>query len=224
VSCALCGSLADVVVLIGCGVVLNHHSDTFPEHDLEWPFVYVLTDFCQGTLDSWAAHPQLQEAFAAGILDTALYVMLRERYMWLCISHEIALPCRFNAESDSQMTLTRSGVVLSAEFFAKNDNPAVVICNYVFDTLTTVGVTGVSQWSAGLLMLLVFMFVVQDAFHLIGGDIKQAQVSLMSSSVRLLCAPQEPLSHSVTWCCCRTRIRLQARIPIPPWRAALLDA
>ena len=37
--------------------------------------MYVMTDFTQSNVDAWLAHPQLQDAFAAGVLDVALCVV-----------------------------------------------------------------------------------------------------------------------------------------------------
>ena len=60
----------------------------------------------------------------------------------------------FNAETDTELKLEVSGEVLSASTVT---NPMVVVCNYVFDTLTT------------------------DAFRVSDGKLQQAQLQLSSS-------------------------------------------
>lgn len=64
-----------VVTVVLAHVATRLCSDTLPAHELEWPFVYVMTDFSEKNVVAWESHPQLQAAFAAGVLDTAVYVM-----------------------------------------------------------------------------------------------------------------------------------------------------
>ena len=45
---------------------------------------------------------------------------------------------RFNGEDDCTLNLQRRGVTMDADFLTANGNPLVAICNYVFDTLTSV--------------------------------------------------------------------------------------
>jgi hypothetical protein len=74
------------------------------------PFKYIMTDFTQGNVEFWRAHPPLQELLALGVMDFAL----------------------FDAEHDTEMRLQHSGDVLSRGSF---NTPILAIFNYVFDTL-----------------------------------------------------------------------------------------
>lgn len=71
---------------------------------------FVMTDFHDGNLEYWSAHPRLAPFFESGLLDIA----------------------RFDAEHDSEITLRRGGETLSPESLL---NPLVVFANYVFDTI-----------------------------------------------------------------------------------------
>nr|WP_309693205.1 hypothetical protein [Armatimonas sp.] len=71
---------------------------------------YVLTDFTEKNLEHWWADPQLRAEIERGVLDSALY--------W--------------PERDTQITLRKSGAVLSTETLA---NPLIVIANYFFDSI-----------------------------------------------------------------------------------------
>ncbi len=77
------------------------------------PFKYIMTDFTQRNIDAWKVHPSLVPLVDLGLLDFAL----------------------FNAEADTELRLQMTGDVLNAETLR---NPMIVICNYVFDTLSAV--------------------------------------------------------------------------------------
>jgi hypothetical protein len=72
---------------------------------------YVMTDFTESNLRSWAAQPLFQEFLEAGVLDFGL----------------------FDIEKDASIKLTRAGKTLTASEIA---NPVIVFANYIFDTLT----------------------------------------------------------------------------------------
>ncbi len=74
------------------------------------PFKLVMTDFTDGTLAFWRAHPSLKPFVESGLLDFA----------------------RFDAEHDEQLELVESGAVLAPGALR---NPLVVIANYFFDGL-----------------------------------------------------------------------------------------
>jgi tetratricopeptide (TPR) repeat protein len=69
---------------------------------------YVMTDFAQGTLDYWQAHPSLRPFVEAGQLDFA----------------------RFDAGSDCELALSHAGEILAP---GTVKNPLVVLANYFFD-------------------------------------------------------------------------------------------
>lgn len=71
---------------------------------------YVMTDFTERNLDFLRQHPALQARIAAGTLDFAV----------------------FDAERDAELRLSCSGTVLSPGALK---NPAVVIANYIFDSI-----------------------------------------------------------------------------------------
>ena len=73
-------------------------------------FRYVLTDFTQSNLDFWRQHPGFQAFFADGLLNIALFDIVRSE----------------------QLSLQLSGTTLST---GSLDRPLVVIANYVFDSI-----------------------------------------------------------------------------------------
>ncbi|HAS46239.1 MAG TPA: hypothetical protein DCS93_37505 [Microscillaceae bacterium] len=73
-------------------------------------FVYVMTDFVEETLQFWDSHLRLQEFFAQGLLDYAL----------------------FDAEKDSTLHLRKTNRVLQYKCLKQ---PIVVIANYFFDSI-----------------------------------------------------------------------------------------
>lgn len=72
--------------------------------------VYVMTDFTDANVTFWKDHPQLKQYFESGQMDSAI----------------------FDAVNDTSITLTHSGVVLSA---GSTVNPVCIVANYLFDTL-----------------------------------------------------------------------------------------
>lgn len=74
------------------------------------PVTYVLTDVSERTLDALHAHPSLRPLAERGVLDFA----------------------RFDAERPHDLTLLRSGAVLSPGAVA---NPLIVLANYFFDSI-----------------------------------------------------------------------------------------
>jgi len=108
----------------------------FPRTDCPWPFKYVLTDAVQRDVDAWLEHPNLREFIELGVLDVAV----------------------FDAERDTEMKLLKSGVTIRPGGLA---NPACMIANYVFDSLTT------------------------DAFRIVDGVLQQAHVTLTVPSQAL---------------------------------------
>jgi tetratricopeptide (TPR) repeat protein len=74
------------------------------------PIKYVMTDFTDRNIESWAAHPWLQPFIEEGVLDFA----------------------RFDVERDQKLRLLISGEVLAVRNLR---NPIVVIANYLFDSL-----------------------------------------------------------------------------------------
>lgn len=74
------------------------------------PFVYVMTDFVEETLEFWEGHLRLQPFFAQGILDYAL----------------------FDAEKDATLRLKKSGKIIDAQ---STTQPIVAIANYFFDSI-----------------------------------------------------------------------------------------
>ncbi len=78
-------------------------------------FVYVMTDFTLKNIEFWQQHPALQIYREQGVLDFALY----------------------DVETDQEITLLDSGVVLTETAVEKNkQNPLIVLANYVFDTIS----------------------------------------------------------------------------------------
>jgi hypothetical protein len=77
----------------------------------EVDFRYVMTDVIESSLQFWNDHPALRPFLDEGILEFAL----------------------FNAEQQQEITLSRSGTVLSSETIK---NPLLVLANYVFDSMT----------------------------------------------------------------------------------------
>ena len=77
------------------------------------PFKYIMTDFTQKNVDFWKSHESIKPLVEAGLVDFAVY----------------------DAETDVQIELQVCGDVLTA---ASVKNPMVVLCNYIFDTLTAV--------------------------------------------------------------------------------------
>jgi len=72
--------------------------------------VYVMTDFTEANFKFWRSQPSLAPYFDRGILDAAI----------------------FDAVEDTQITLWRSGTVLSTNSVK---NPICIVANYLFDTL-----------------------------------------------------------------------------------------
>ena len=105
-----------------------------------WPwencFRYVLTDFVQETVDYWSQHPALQKFYHMGILDYGV----------------------FDAETDTEIQLQRSGEVLNSKYFAENEGSlGVMVSNYVFDSLR------------------------QDAFCITNGELQENLCSVFST-------------------------------------------
>jgi hypothetical protein len=73
-------------------------------------FRYVLTDFTQSNLDFWLRHPRFQTFFESGVLDMAL----------------------FDVNQSDRLALQLNGSTIAAGSLSR---PAVVIANYVFDTI-----------------------------------------------------------------------------------------
>ncbi|OJJ17859.1 hypothetical protein BKI52_28790 [marine bacterium AO1-C] len=74
------------------------------------PFVYVMTDFVEETLNFWDGHLRFQEFFEKGWLDFAL----------------------FDAEKDRKLHLRKSNQMLE---YKSVKTPLVVIANYFFDSI-----------------------------------------------------------------------------------------
>jgi hypothetical protein len=72
--------------------------------------VYVMTDFTDANVNFWRDHPQLKQYFETGQMDSAI----------------------FDAVKDTSITLSQSGVTLSA---GSTINPICIVANYLFDTL-----------------------------------------------------------------------------------------
>jgi len=72
--------------------------------------VYVMTDFTEANFKFWRSQPSLAPYFDRGLLDAAI----------------------FDAVEDTQITLWRSGTVLSTNSVK---NPICIVANYLFDTL-----------------------------------------------------------------------------------------
>lgn len=93
---------------------------------------YIITDFTEQNLKYWQTHPSLQPYLANAQVDFAC----------------------FDAESDHSITLSQSGVTLTADSLK---NPLIVIANYVLDSIP------------------------QDVFHIENGQLFESQVTLSSS-------------------------------------------
>ena len=72
--------------------------------------VFVMTDFTENNFNFWRDHPSLKKYFDSGQLDAGI----------------------FDAVEDSNITLWKSGITLSA---GSCKNPICVVANYLFDTL-----------------------------------------------------------------------------------------
>lgn len=72
---------------------------------------YLMTDFTESNIKFWNTHPALQEFLEDKSLDFAI----------------------FNMESDSSITLKKSGITLSANSMV---NPLTVYANYIFDSIS----------------------------------------------------------------------------------------
>jgi hypothetical protein len=94
--------------------------------------IYVMTDFTEANFKFWCSHPSLKPYFDKGVLDAGI----------------------FDAVSDSNIKLWRSGKVLSANCCV---NPICVVANYLFDTLC------------------------HDIFQVDGGELKEGLVSVGTS-------------------------------------------
>jgi tetratricopeptide (TPR) repeat protein len=103
--------------------------------------VYVLTDMAEANLEFWRSHPRLAPLFASGRLDLA----------------------RFDAASDGEITLERSGVVLRP---GEVVNPLVAVANYLFDVIP------------------------QDLFALANGKLHEELISLVADEADL--SPDSP--------------------------------
>jgi len=73
---------------------------------------YVMTDFTENNLKFWREHPALKPYVEKGILDFAVY----------------------DFEHDNKLILSESKSALTAK---EIQNPAIVLANYLFDTLTS---------------------------------------------------------------------------------------
>lgn len=62
-----------VVPLLSCASRGSYDRASFPKHQREFPFVYVLTDFTAANVEFWLQHPQLAEFYRMGILDVAQF-------------------------------------------------------------------------------------------------------------------------------------------------------
>lgn len=79
----------------------------------ELPFVYVMTDFCDGIVEHWRRQPQLRELVAQGVLDFAVH----------------------DVEGDQEIVLLEAGEPLAAALARGGGRPLVAVANYLFDTL-----------------------------------------------------------------------------------------
>lgn len=81
----------------------------YPETN-DLPFIYVMSDVSDENLAFWSTHPNFQEWYEQGTLDSAY----------------------FDVENDQELTLDRAEVKWSKE---NNKEPLLVIANYIFDTI-----------------------------------------------------------------------------------------
>lgn len=72
---------------------------------------YIMTDFTESNIKFWDKHPALQEFLQDKALDFAI----------------------FNMESDTSLTLKKSGITLSASSIV---NPLTLYANYIFDSIS----------------------------------------------------------------------------------------
>ena len=49
------------------------HREFFPEHSLEVPFKYIMTDFTDKNVQFWKQHAQFAEMLSTGVLDIAVF-------------------------------------------------------------------------------------------------------------------------------------------------------
>lgn len=94
----------------GCGRLAYALVRALRAAQLRRPFVYVMTDLAERTVEWWQAHAWLRPHVEAGLVDFA----------------------RFDVETDDRIELRVSGRVLSA---ADSVDDLVVVANYFFDSL-----------------------------------------------------------------------------------------
>jgi tetratricopeptide (TPR) repeat protein len=100
----------------GCGqlsfYILKKIKQLRQQFDMEdIKICYLMTDFTESNVKFWDKHPALQEFLEDGSLEFAI----------------------FNMESDTSLTLKKSGITLSANSIK---NPLVLYANYIFDSIS----------------------------------------------------------------------------------------
>ena len=129
-----------------CYHFLKHFEKYYENSALQLPPIcYVLSDFAASNLVFWQTHPRLQPYIESGKVDFAL----------------------FNAASDTEILLRKSGKRLSTESLAQ---PLVVIANYFFDTIP------------------------QELFRINNGQVQQVLVSIESAPALEQVAPADRIN------------------------------